>query len=132
MTFTIAKRFSFAAAHHLHGLPAGHKCARVHGHTYAVEVRMAASDLDEAGFVADYGELDPLKGYLDAELDHRDLNEVLPVQPSCENIARYLYRWCQGNLKHGHLVTAVRVSESPATWAEYAPAGPQAGLGVRP
>jgi 6-pyruvoyl tetrahydropterin synthase len=56
--------------------------------------------LDDAGFVADFGELDPLKDYLDAELDHRDLNEVLPVQPSCENIARYLHGWCQDNLAH--------------------------------
>jgi 6-pyruvoyltetrahydropterin/6-carboxytetrahydropterin synthase len=125
MTYTIAKRFSFAAAHHLYGLPAGHKCARVHGHTYAVEVRMVASDLDDTGFVADYGELGPLGDYLDAELDHRDLNEVLLAQPSCENIARHLYGWCQDNLEHGRLVTAVRVSESPVTWAEYAPASPR-------
>lgn len=127
MTFTIGKRFSFAAAHHLDGLPAGHKCSRVHGHTYTVEVRLASSDLDSAGFVADYGDLDPLKCHLDAELDHRDLNEVLPVQPSCENIARYLYGWCQDNLKYGHLVTVVRVSESPATWAEYSPCTLRAG-----
>lgn len=127
MTFTIARRFSFAAAHHLDGLPAGHKCARVHGHTYTVEVRLTASETDEAGFVTDFSHLDALKGYLDAELDHRDLNEVLPVPPSCENIARYLYGWCQDNLEDGALVTAVRVSESPSTWAEYAPAGSQAG-----
>jgi 6-pyruvoyltetrahydropterin/6-carboxytetrahydropterin synthase len=129
MTFTIAKRFSFAAAHHLGGLPAGHRCARVHGHTYSVEVQMAADQLDGAGFVADYSELDRLGDYLDAELDHRDLNDVLSVPPSCENIARCLHDWCRDNLKHGHLVTAVRVSESPATWAEYAPGGPPADQG---
>jgi 6-pyruvoyltetrahydropterin/6-carboxytetrahydropterin synthase len=124
VTFTIAKRFSFAAAHHLDGLPAGHKCARVHGHSYTVEVRLSASGLDGAGFVADYGELDMLNDYLAASLDHRDLNEVLPVRPSCEGIARYLCEWCHKNLAHGHLLTAVRVSESPATWAEYSPDKP--------
>jgi 6-pyruvoyltetrahydropterin/6-carboxytetrahydropterin synthase len=129
MTFTIARQFSFAAAHHLAGLPAGHKCARVHGHTYTVEVRLAASLLDEAGFVVDFADMDPLKDYLDAELDHHDLNEVLPVQPSCENIARYLHGWCRDNLARGRLVTAVRVSESPSTWAEYVPGGPQAVQG---
>jgi 6-pyruvoyltetrahydropterin/6-carboxytetrahydropterin synthase len=129
MTFTIAKRFSFAAAHHLGGLPAGHRCARVHGHTYSVEVRMAADELDGVGFVTDYNELDRLRDYLDAELDHRDLNDVLPVHPSCENIARCLHDWCRDNLKHGDLVTAVRVSESPATWAEYAPGSRHADLG---
>ena len=127
MTFTIARQFSFAAAHHLDGLPEGHKCARLHGHTYTVEIRLTASDLDDAGFVADFAELEPFKGYLDAELDHRHLNEVLPVQPSCENIARYLYGWCQDNLEHGHMLTAVRVSESAFTWAEYTPARSGAG-----
>ena len=121
MTFTIAKRYSFAAAHHLDGLPAGHKCARTHGHTYTAEIRMTAGELDPAGFVADFAELDLLKGYIDAELDHQDLNKQLPVQPSCENIARHLYGWCRDNLEHGHLLTAVRVSESPASWAEYTP-----------
>ncbi len=93
------------------------------GHTYAVEILLTAAELDGTGFVADFGELEAVKGYLDAELDHRDLNQVLPVQPSCENIARHLYGWCLDNLAHGHLVTAVRVSESPATWAEYALGG---------
>jgi 6-pyruvoyltetrahydropterin/6-carboxytetrahydropterin synthase len=124
MTFMIGKRFSFAAAHHLDGLPAGHKCSRVHGHTYVVEVRLAAGELDGPGFVADYGELDPLKDYLTDTLDHRDLNAVLPVQPSSENLARYLFDWCQAHLRYGHLVAAVCVSESPTTWAEYAPARP--------
>jgi 6-pyruvoyltetrahydropterin/6-carboxytetrahydropterin synthase len=68
MTFTISRRFSFSAAHHLDGLPTGHKCARVHGHSYAVEIRLTSCGLDGAGFVADFGELDPFKGYLDAEL----------------------------------------------------------------
>lgn len=129
MTFTIARRFCFAAAHHLDGLPSGHKCARVHGHSYAVEVRLTASGLDDAGFVADFAELGPLKDYLDTELDHRDLNEVLPMQPSCENIARFVFGWCQDNLEHGHLVTVVRVSESAFMWAEYAPACSEVGQG---
>jgi 6-pyruvoyltetrahydropterin/6-carboxytetrahydropterin synthase len=129
MTFTIGKRFSFAAAHHLDGLPDGHKCARVHGHTYSVEIVLASGKLDSTGFVADYGDLEPFKDFIDAELDHRDLNSVLPVQPSCENIARHLYLWCLGNLVHGRLVTTVRVSESPATWAQYtADSLPAAGI----
>jgi 6-pyruvoyltetrahydropterin/6-carboxytetrahydropterin synthase len=127
MTFTISRRFSFSAAHHLDGLAGGHKCARVHGHSYAVEIRLTSTRLDDTGFVADFGELDCFKGYLDAELDHRDLNEVLPIQPSCENIARLLYGWCRDNLDQGHLVTAVRVSESALTWAEYTPPVPPAG-----
>jgi len=123
MCFLIGRRFSFSAAHHLEGLPPGHKCARVHGHTYGIEVCLAGGELDDAGFVADFADLDPLGGYIAAELDHRDLNEALPVQPSSENIARHLFLWCHANLAAGHQVAAVRVSESPRTWAVYAPGG---------
>jgi 6-pyruvoyltetrahydropterin/6-carboxytetrahydropterin synthase len=63
VTYTIAKQFSFAASHHLDRLPPGHKCGRVHGHTYTVQVLLASEDLDEAGFVTDYADLDPLRHY---------------------------------------------------------------------
>jgi len=123
VTYTIAKQFSFAASHHLDRLPPGHKCGRVHGHTYTVQVLLASEDLGEAGFVTDYADLDPLRHYIDACLDHRDLNDVLAIQPSCELLARYLFCWCRDHLGAGHLVTAVRVSESPGTWAEYRSGG---------
>jgi len=132
VTYTIGKEFSFAASHHLDHLPAGHKCARLHGHTYTVQVMLANGELDSAGFVADYAGLEPLRRYLDTELDHRDLNEALAIQPSCELIARHLFGWCRSHLPAGHLVTAVRVSESPATWAEYRPAGMADHLPHRP
>jgi 6-pyruvoyltetrahydropterin/6-carboxytetrahydropterin synthase len=123
VTYTIGKEFRFAASHHLDQLPPGHKCARLHGHTYTVQVLLASGKLDEAGFVTDYAGLDPLGRYIDAELDHRDLNEVLAIQPSCELVARHLFHWCRDHLPAGHLLSAVRVSESPATWAEYRPDG---------
>jgi len=123
VSFAIGRRFSFAAAHHLDGLAPDHKCGRVHGHSYTVEVELASGELDATGFVADFGALNPLGRYIGAELDHRDLNEVLAVQPSCENIACYLFGWCRDNLPAGHLVSAVRVSESSASWAEYRSGG---------
>jgi 6-pyruvoyltetrahydropterin/6-carboxytetrahydropterin synthase len=134
MAFVIGKQFSFAAAHHLTGLPAGHKCSRLHGHTYQVEVQLTSPALDGPGFVADYQTLEPLGRYLQAELDHRDLNEVLPFQPTCENLARHLFGWCRGNLPAGPLVCTVRVSESPHTWAEYqiAPGTSTGGPAVTP
>jgi 6-pyruvoyltetrahydropterin/6-carboxytetrahydropterin synthase len=124
VSYSIGREFRFAAAHHLDRLPPGHKCSRPHGHTYTVQVQMAGEELDGAGFVADYACLDPVRHYIDAELDHRDLNEVLPVQPSCELLARHLFSWCRDNLAAGAQLTAVRVSESPGTWAEYRPGGP--------
>jgi 6-pyruvoyltetrahydropterin/6-carboxytetrahydropterin synthase len=121
VSYVIGREFRFAASHHLDRLPPGHKCSRLHGHTYTVQVQLTGEELDDAGFVADYACLDPVSRYIDAELDHRDLNEVLVIQPSCELIARHLFCWCRDNLAAGRLLTAVRVSESPGTWAEYRP-----------
>ena len=58
--YRISKKWTFDAAHHLDGLPEGHKCARVHGHTWTVEVVLAAVTLTGPGFVTDFGELAPL------------------------------------------------------------------------
>ncbi len=114
--YLIRKEFHFSASHQLAGLPDGHPCARLHGHNYRVELVLVAEELDATGFVVDYGDLRPFQQLIDDELDHRHLNEVLSFQTSAENIARYLFgrareRWPQ--------VVAVRVSETPKTWAEY-------------
>jgi 6-pyruvoyltetrahydropterin/6-carboxytetrahydropterin synthase len=119
--FRIAKRFSFDAAHQLAGLPEGHKCARLHGHTYTVEVVLSAETLVEPGFVTDFGDLAPLGRYLADEFDHRFLNDVLLVAPTSELLARHLAEWLTQHLDSavaGRL-ERVRVSETPSTWAEY-------------
>ena len=119
----IGKAFRFEAAHHLPSLPAAHKCSRPHGHSYAVEVIVAAEELTGPGFVADFASLAPLAGYLSGKLDHQDLNEVLDFEPTSENLARHLYGWCQAGvpLPPAARVEAVRVSETASAWAEYRP-----------
>jgi 6-pyruvoyltetrahydropterin/6-carboxytetrahydropterin synthase len=93
-----------------------HPCARTHGHNYVVEVSLKAPTLDETGFVLDYGDLKPFKEYIDSTLDHRHLNDVLPFQPSAENLARHFFDWCKARWPQ---TAAVRVSETPKTWSEY-------------
>lgn len=114
--YTISKRFEFSASHILDGLPEGHQCGRLHGHNYVIEVVLAGDALNDAGFVRDYGELKPIKQYIDTQLDHRHLNDVLPIQPSAENMARFLFDCFKAELPE---LVAVRVSETPKTWAEY-------------
>jgi 6-pyruvoyltetrahydropterin/6-carboxytetrahydropterin synthase len=123
VSFVISKRFEFSASHLLAGLGDDHPCSRLHGHNYRVEVVAAAPDLDERGFVVDYHELSPLRDFLKATVDHRHLNDVVPGQPSAERIAWWIYEWCKGNLPHevARRLVAVRVSETPSTWAEYRP-----------
>jgi 6-pyruvoyltetrahydropterin/6-carboxytetrahydropterin synthase len=119
--FQIAKRWSFDAAHHLDALPEGHKCGRVHGHTWTVEVALSAAMLTPPGFVTDFGDLAPFGSYLATTLDHRDLNEVLDFPPTSELLAEHLATWFISNAQPnipGRLV-AVRVSETPNSWAEF-------------
>jgi len=121
VTYRIGKRFAFEAAHRLDGLPPGHKCSRLHGHSYAVEVVLSAPSLDEHGFVTDFGELGPLAEYVATKLDHRVLNEIISGPPTSERLAQHLYDWCVTGLRLPAQVEAVRVSETAATWAEYRP-----------
>jgi 6-pyruvoyltetrahydropterin/6-carboxytetrahydropterin synthase len=118
--YRITKQFSFSASHRLDHLPDDHPCARLHGHNYVVEVVLESAELNADGFVRDYGELKPLKSFIDDSLDHRHLDDVMPddMVSSAENIARYLHDFAAG---HWPEVAAVRVSETPKTWAEYRP-----------
>lgn len=115
--FTIEKTWSFAAAHHLPSLPETHKCHRPHGHNYTVTLTLGADRLDAHGFVLDYGELKPFGDWLAATFDHRDLNEIVPFQPTAESLARFCFE--QARTLFGQLVSGVRVSETPNTTAEY-------------
>ena len=116
--FRITKEFHFSASHRLDHLPEGHQCARLHGHNYVVVVELAAAELNADGFVRDYQELAALKEYIDGTLDHRHLNDVLDVPTTAENLARHLYGWCAARWPE---TAAVRVSETPKTWAEFRP-----------
>ncbi|MER6912676.1 6-carboxytetrahydropterin synthase QueD [Streptomyces sp. NPDC000594] len=121
MGFTISKEFHFSASHRLEHLAEGHPCGRLHGHNYVVELELSApSDaLDKAGFVRDFGELAQFRHWLDTQVDHQHLNDVLPDRnPSAENLARWLYEWW---LPHYPELSAVRISETPTSSAEYRP-----------
>ena len=112
--FRISKTFTFSASHQLMHLPEGHKCKRLHGHTYSVTVNLAAKALNEDGFVVDFAELDRVGAFIRDYLDHQHLNAVLTFMPTCELIAQFIAE------KFFDLpIESVRVSESPTTWAEY-------------
>lgn len=121
---TIAKEFRFSASHVLNGLAADHPCSRLHGHNYVLGVELAAprSGLSEVGFVRDFRDLDEVKRWIDATLDHVHLNDVAGLgNPTSENLACFVYDMWSGRIPE---LTAVRLSETPATWAEYRPAPP--------
>lgn len=87
---TIAKRFTFDAAHRLENLPADHKCNRLHGHTYTVELEITGP-VQANGFVIDYQVIADAWAPLHELLDHRYLNEVHGLGvPSTERLALWI------------------------------------------
>lgn len=117
--YTIIKSFAFSASHRIGGLPAEHPCSKLHGHNYTVEVVLQGASLNEVGFVRDYRDLDDFKQFLDRTVDHRHLNEVMGHdRTTAEELARWFFTWSRERWPE---VTAVRVSETPKTWAEYRP-----------
>lgn len=117
--YRITKEFHFFASHQLSALPDDHPCARLHGHNYIAEVELTADELEENGFVIDYRELSPLKTWIDEMLDHRHLNDVFGHDMvTSEFMAKAIYDFC---LARWPQTSAVRISETPKTWAEYRP-----------
>ena len=119
--YRITKSFTFDASHQLLSLPDGHKCKRLHGHTYKTTIELRSESLDEHGFVMDFGELDSIKTYLDTVFDHRHLNSVMPLlEPTAENIAKFLFDMFRKLLgERGNLLYAVTINETPKTSATY-------------
>ena len=116
--YKISKQFTFSASHILDQLFDGHPCARMHGHNYIVTIHIRSEKLNEYGFVKDYRELDFIKEFIDNNLDHRHLNDIIPHHPTSENIARYLFEIFHIKLPE---LYAVEVSETPKTSAIYEP-----------
>lgn len=116
--YAVSKEFAFSASHQLTGLHPDHQCARLHGHNIVVRVTLEAETLDAVGFVLDYGEMAPLKEWIDQWLDHRHLNDVVTFNPTAEHFCRYIYDWCTDR---GWPVAQVEWSETPKTWAAYRP-----------
>ena len=114
--YAISKEFAFSASHELRGLHPDHQCARLHGHNFIVRVTLANPTVNAVGFVLDYGDLSPLKEFIDTHLDHRHLNDVVSFNPTAENWCRYLFEWCEAR---GWPVEKVEWSETPKTWASF-------------
>jgi 6-pyruvoyltetrahydropterin/6-carboxytetrahydropterin synthase len=88
----IFKEFTFEAAHRLPFVPDDHKCFRLHGHSFRVEIHVAG-DVDPAsGWIMDFGDLKRAFKPLLARLDHYYLNEIEGLEnPTSENLARWIW-----------------------------------------
>lgn len=92
MRAQVEKTITFEAAHRLPNVPAGHKCARLHGHSFRVDLKVAGEIDPHFGWVVDFAEVKAAFEPLFAVLDHNYLNEVPGLEnPTSENLARYIY-----------------------------------------
>ena len=89
----IFKEFSFEAAHLLPHVPPGHKCGRLHGHSFRVELHVRGAAPPPAGWVMDFATVKTVFKPLLEQLDHHLLNEIEGLEnPTSENVARWIWR----------------------------------------
>ncbi|MEN1729333.1 MAG: 6-carboxytetrahydropterin synthase QueD [Pseudomonadota bacterium] len=90
------KRFNIEAAHFLPEVPVDHKCRRLHGHSFQIEIHITAPVDEQAGWVMDFAELKKAWKPLHERLDHRLLNDIEGLEnPTSENLARWIWRELQ-------------------------------------
>ncbi|WAS94450.1 6-carboxytetrahydropterin synthase QueD [Nannocystis punicea] len=89
----IFKQFRFEAAHRLPNVPANHKCARLHGHSFMIEVHVQGPVGETSGWVLDFADIAAAWQPLHAVLDHNYLNEIEGLEnPTSELLARWIWR----------------------------------------
>jgi 6-pyruvoyltetrahydropterin/6-carboxytetrahydropterin synthase len=89
----IFKEFTFEAAHRLPNVPDGHKCARLHGHSFRVTIHVEGPLKTGLGWVVDFADIGQAFKPLHEQLDHRYLNELDGLDnPTSENLARWIWR----------------------------------------
>ena len=125
MNIELRKTFQIEAAHRLPHVPEGHKCRRLHGHSFQVEIFVSGECDPQMGWLIDYADISQAFRPLYEQLDHNCLNEVAPfdnINPSSENIATTICTELQALLQGtGVSVYSIKVYESPLSCITFFP-----------
>lgn len=93
MRTRLVRDFRFEAAHSLPNVPTGHRCGRMHGHSYHVQIVVEGAVDPRLGWIVDFADIDKLVDPVIDELDHHTLNEVPGLEnPTSELLAAWLWR----------------------------------------
>jgi 6-pyruvoyltetrahydropterin/6-carboxytetrahydropterin synthase len=104
------REYGFEAAHRLPNVPDGHKCARLHGHSFRVRVAVEGAVGDDSGWVMDFADVSAVVSPVVAELDHRYLNDIDGLDnPTSEVVAQWLWQRIKPSLPS---LTSVEVRET--------------------
>lgn len=103
----IIKEFNFDAAHFLPKVPEGHKCRRMHGHTFYFKIHLKGKINSETGWLMDFGEIKKIvRPLIDNYLDHYCLNDIGGLDnPTSENIAIWIWNRLKPSLPLLHQIT---------------------------
>ncbi len=117
MRTRLERSYRFEAAHYLPKVPPGHKCARMHGHSYQIEIAIEGDIDAERGWLIDFAEIDEHAMPLVRELDHHVLNEIDGLaNPTSELLAVWWWKRLAATLPG---LVEVAVSETPTSRCVY-------------
>jgi len=113
----IFKEFAFEAAHLLPNVPDGHKCRRLHGHTFHVEIHIAGEVDPTSGWIMDFADIKTAFQPIYNQLDHTYLNDIEGLlNPTSENIARWIWERLRPSLR---CLSKVLIRETCTTGCVY-------------
>lgn len=88
----LEKTFRFEAAHWLPHVPEGHKCGRMHGHSFRVTIAVEGEMDPHSGWLIDYGDIKSAFAPLEQQLDHFCLNEIEGLEnPTSEVLSKWIW-----------------------------------------
>ncbi|RRJ82855.1 6-carboxytetrahydropterin synthase QueD [Aestuariirhabdus litorea] len=106
----IYKDFTFEAAHRLPNVPDGHKCGRLHGHSFQVRIVVSGEVDSHTGWILDFADLKAAFKPIYERLDHHYLNEIEGLDnPTSEVLARWIWQQLKPGLE---LLSRVEVKET--------------------
>jgi 6-pyruvoyltetrahydropterin/6-carboxytetrahydropterin synthase len=113
----ILKEFTIEAAHRLPNVSPGHKCGRLHGHSFRIEIHVSGPVDPAMGWVIDFAEIKSAFKPVEEAIDHRFLNDVPGLEnPTSENLARWIWEQLAAALP---LLSKVVVRETCTTGCVY-------------
>lgn len=113
----IFKVFTIEAAHRLPNVPEGHKCARLHGHSFRIELHLSGEIDEHVGWVMDFADVKAAFKPIYDQLDHHYLNDIPGLEnPTSEVLARWIFEQTKPKLP---LLSMVVVHETCTAGSRY-------------
>jgi 6-pyruvoyltetrahydropterin/6-carboxytetrahydropterin synthase len=113
----IFKEFIAESAHRLPHVPAGHKCGRLHGHSFKIRVVVSGEPAADTGWIVDFADIKAAFAPIYDQLDHNYLNDIAGLEnPTSENMAVWIWQQLKPALP---LLSAVEIFETCTSGCRY-------------